>query len=1042
MFQRDADLKPGGKAALVEAARLKRDEREKRRAMEAHVVLLQSLARRWLSTRSTLATCRADLDRKLADVATLESVLQREIVLPGAALVPMLHAAFFILRAGAIAAQDVPRLLGLVQRAHSNWRLADKQWAAAFSDVPIELVRYLVLACLELAVYPSAAAALAFVDDLVGTSVPTRSAAQLALGAYLAQDRLLRPWAGRATNVAGLLRSVVLRSEVSTSLSSFYELVLFLMADLQDAPIPTLLIEVLTLPTLPETLPPSAIATLQSLWPRLLAAPVADAAALPPSPMPGLNSAMFLLANMLWLASSMNLEASMPAFVHWAWTMLQVVSDATYGGMAWVHVSASHSVPAPVPPAVTRHLEYLYSPKMIRAIVPRGFRVDVTKIATPLTTTPPTPMLPNAILNEEKFGFGNIAQQSGSSIWKRFWHRSKPQWATKLFGTSSRSKAPASSSAKANDHRAPTAFDSALFTSVAKLYGLFLFRWTQRDAKVPHTLLSALAFFKTRDGTSLVTTLWLFLQESLDLSAYAESTALEATSAGDATGNVLYLFVQCYNQLLVVLDDDEMYDRMYPLPLFEVERVVLFFKPMLFRAYDAPRRVDSFGDRLVAGATLLLQQLYNRCARTPFCNVTSWVLSNMDGSSVLERILKNEPQALQLIQHMPYLLMYADRVRLFEAWVRLDRAQHQAPDVPGFRINIRRGYILEDGLTKLNVIKRDLKKKIQVHFINAAGSEEVGIDAGGLFKEFWTDLSALAFDPNYGLFNVTRDQLLYPSPHSETVHQSDSLLFEFLGRILGKALYEGLVVQPRFARFFLTKLLGRPNLWHDLPSLDPELYKNLSFLKSYEGDVADLGLTFSMDQDCFGVAKHVELMPGGATMAVTSDNRLRYVHLMAHFYLNTQIQRQSGAFLRGLQDVIDVKWLHLFNEPELQVLISGTSQALDVADLKQAATFAGGYFGHEKRVQWLWKALESFSPADQARFLRFVTSCERAPILGFASLHPPFVVQRISIAKDDEKLPSAATCFNTLKLPTYSSYKVLREKLLVSINAGAGFEMT
>ncbi|KDO27835.1 hypothetical protein SPRG_07108 [Saprolegnia parasitica CBS 223.65] len=815
------------------------------------------------------------------------------------------------------------------------------------------------------------------------------------------------------------------------------------MTDLPDAPIATLLAEVLTLPALSETLPSSAVATLVTLWPRLLAAPVADAAALPTSPLPGLESAIFLLANMLWIASLVNLEASMPAFVHWAWTMLQVVPDATYGGMAWVRVSASHSVPAPVPPAVTRHLQYLYSHTMMQSLVPRGFRVDATKITKPLTTTLPTPMLPNAILNEEKFGFGNIAQQSGSSIWKRFWHQPQ-KWATKLFGASSRSKAPPSSlrSTEKGENLVPTAFDSTLFISLAKLYGLFLFRWTPRDAKVPHALLSALAFFKALDGTSLVTTLWLYLQESLDLAAYAETTAVEATTAGDGVGNVLFLFVQCYNQLLVVLDDDEMYDRMYPLPLFEVERVVLFFKPMLFRAYDAPRRIDSFGDRIVAGATLLLQQLYNRCARTPFCNVTSWVLSDMDGSAVLERILKNEPQALSLVQHMPYLLLYADRVRLFEAWVRLDRAQHQAPDMPGFRINIRRGYILEDGLTKLNVIKRDLKKKIQVHFINAAGSEEVGIDAGGLFKEFWTDLSALAFDPNYGLFNVTRDQLLYPSPHSETVHQSDTLLFEFLGRILGKALYEGLVVQPRFARFFLTKLLGRPNLWHDLPSLDPELYKNLSFLKSYEGDVADLGLSFSMDQDCFGVAKHVELLPGGATTAVTNDNKLRYVHLMAHFYLNTQIQRQSAAFLRGLQDVIDVKWLHLFNEPELQVLISGTSQALDVADLKQAATFAGGYFGHDKRVQWLWKALESFSPADQARFLRFVTSCERAPILGFASLHPPFVVQRIPIAKDDEKLPSAATCFNTLKLPTYSSYKVLREKLLLSINAGAGFEMT
>ena len=33
--------------------------------------------------------------------------------------------------------------------------------------------------------------------------------------------------------------------------------------------------------------------------------------------------------------------------------------------------------------------------------------------------------------------------------------------------------------------------------------------------------------------------------------------------------------------------------------------------------------------------------------------------------------------------------------------------------------------------------------------------------------------------------------------------------FEFAGRLLGKALYEGILVEPRFAQFFLRKLLGK-----------------------------------------------------------------------------------------------------------------------------------------------------------------------------------------------------------------------------------------
>lgn len=41
-----------------------------------------------------------------------------------------------------------------------------------------------------------------------------------------------------------------------------------------------------------------------------------------------------------------------------------------------------------------------------------------------------------------------------------------------------------------------------------------------------------------------------------------------------------------------------------------------------------------------------------------------------------------------------------------------------------------------------------------MEFVNQFGAVEAGIDAGGLFKEFWTQLSGIAFDPSYGLFKV------------------------------------------------------------------------------------------------------------------------------------------------------------------------------------------------------------------------------------------------------------------------------------------------
>jgi len=62
--------------------------------------------------------------------------------------------------------------------------------------------------------------------------------------------------------------------------------------------------------------------------------------------------------------------------------------------------------------------------------------------------------------------------------------------------------------------------------------------------------------------------------------------------------------------------------------------------------------------------------------------------------------------------------------------------------------------------------------------------------------------------------------------------------------------------------------------------------------------------------------------------------------------------------------------------------------------------------------------------------------------LGFATLIPPFTIQRVGVMRDGEQLPTASTCFNVLKLPTYSSEKVMRERLIYAIESGAGFELS
>lgn len=216
------------------------------------------------------------------------------------------------------------------------------------------------------------------------------------------------------------------------------------------------------------------------------------------------------------------------------------------------------------------------------------------------------------------------------------------------------------------------------------------------------------------------------------------------------------------------------------------------------------------------------------------------------------------------------------------------------------------------------------------------------------------------------------------------------------------------------------------------------------FLKTYEGDASDLSLTFTVSTNDFGRNQEHALMPNGTNIEVTNSNKQRYVALVAKYYVCDRIKLQSQAFTRGLWDVIDKSWLSMFNEPELQVLISGSSQGgkLDIDDMKANTKYTGGYTTFDKHTHRFWNVLSKLSAKQQASFLRFVTSCERPPPLGFSSMNPPFTIQRVGILRDGDKLPSASTCFNTLKLPTYSSEKVLKERLIYSIEAGAGFELT
>jgi len=518
-------------------------------------------------------------------------------------------------------------------------------------------------------------------------------------------------------------------------------------------------------------------------------------------------------------------------------------------------------------------------------------------------------------------------------------------------------------------------------------------------------------------------------------------------------------------QLLPVLDDKELFAEGHPFRPDELALMSAFCNRVAFRlTWECAEHATAPGCKELREACVrLLTLLFDRDARRAFCTPGAWLIPELSAGQLQSELAQSKPRARALLGSTPWVVGFEHRVNIFRELVWQERRTLPGEDLPdhvkGVRVKIRRAHLLEDGYVQLSGLRPEqLKGTIRIEFVNETGLAEAGIDRTGVFKEFLEDTIARAFDPNRGLFVQTPKQQLCPSPTSELADPHHLRLFEFVGRMLGKSLYEGITLEVPLADFFIAKLLGKHSSLDELPSLDETLFSSLDFVKRYDGNLEeDLCLTFSVDEEAFGQRTAVELRAGGRVTAVTKENRIEYIHLMADYRLNRQLAAQSKAFVDGLHDVVPTGWLRLFSAPELQRLINGDDAPVNVADLRKHTKYYGGYTDFSPTVRDFWSVLQEFSAEDIALLLKFVTSCSKPPLLGFAHMQPPFTIQCVNSdgselpsalaflglgRKETKRLPTASTCFNLLKLPNFRNKKVLREKLLFSIRSGAGFELS
>lgn len=401
-----------------------------------------------------------------------------------------------------------------------------------------------------------------------------------------------------------------------------------------------------------------------------------------------------------------------------------------------------------------------------------------------------------------------------------------------------------------------------------------------------------------------------------------------------------------------------------------------------------------------------------------------------NNSGLLDRGLKS---MVQLPRFRSFLDFDVKR-QWFKNQIRRLR-QHASRRHGSLRLIIRRKNVFEEAYHQLRLRNEDeMRSRLHITFRN-----EEGVDAGGLSREFFGILAKEMFNPNYALFTSTEDGCTFqPNQHS-SINPDHLSYFRFVGRIVGKALADGFLLDAHFTRSLYKHMLGLEPTHHDMEAIDPNYYKNLKIILEYSLIDIGLDLTFSIEDHSFGRNQIVDLIPNGRTIPVTDETKAQYVSLVCQHRMTNAIQSQIKAYLDGFYELVSPELIVIFSPRELELLISGLPD-IDILDLKKNTEYQG-WKTTDTEIEWFWNIMVSLSRNQKASFLQFVTGSSKVPLAGFSELQGMRGIQKFSIHKasgSNGALMSAHTCFNSLDLPVYKSEEEMREKFLYAISEGQG----
>ena len=373
------------------------------------------------------------------------------------------------------------------------------------------------------------------------------------------------------------------------------------------------------------------------------------------------------------------------------------------------------------------------------------------------------------------------------------------------------------------------------------------------------------------------------------------------------------------------------------------------------------------------------------------------------------------------------------------------------------KIIVERDKILEHGF---NIIHNEMTSKFS-GFLEFEYKNEIGNGLGPTL-EFYT-LIIDNIRQNNSLWYKTDNETLYPKLFDFS-KKDDNLyyilnLFELLGYIIGRAIYDDRLLDIPLNKVFWCLLLKKPVLFKDIENIDSCLYNSLKdfvelikkkqkFLSEnnnlkknineeilYKGSkLNDLDIYFNFP------GYDIELKNNGQNILLSMENIEEYVNLIYNFLLYKGISKIKQAFIKGFNTINNLNNLECFSPKEIEESICGSNESKwEYEELIKYLKPEHGYTNKSKVFLDLIKFMSNLNKEQRKKFLKFTTGCSRLPMGGFKNLSPKLTVVKKTFGfgeNPDCFLPTVMTCQNYFKLPEYSSYSILESKILMAMEEG------